>query len=212
MCNVVDINKVTLVNYEKNGGLLLFPVNKTTHLELTSNDLSNNDINIKLTNPSGHQLAVTRSVTPQNTLKISFIPTEIGTHSLHVDVASVGIYGSPFEIKVYDATRILVSDVRGSDVNKPCELTIDASSAGEGQLEIAVNDGSIKNTVKQIKIGHYAVSFLPNKQDTYVIDVRFNQECVPGCPKKVFVKDVNRCPNGKCSRRHFTVISSRWHL
>jgi filamin len=169
----------------------LFPVNKTTHLELTSNDLANNDINIKLTNPSGHQLTVTRSVTPQNTLKISFVPTEIGTHLLHVDVASVGIYGSPFEIKVYDSARILVSDVRGSDVNKPCELTIDASSAGEGQLEIAVNDGSIKNTVKQIKIGHYVVSFLPNKQDTYVIDVRFNQECVPGCPKKVFVKDVN---------------------
>lgn len=203
MCNVVDINKLTLVNFEQNGGVLLFPIHKPTVLEMNSSDLSNNDITIKLTSSSGKQIPVSRSITPQNTLKISFQPNEIGrtnetkikkcnsqdnqtffiqtgTHLLEIDVASVAITGSPFEVKIYDSSRIVVSDVRGNEINKPCELMIDASNAGEGQLEIAVNDGTVKNNVKQIKAGQYAVSFLPTKQDNYSIDIRFNQEVVPG--------------------------------
>lgn len=191
ICNVVDVNKVTLVNYEQNGGVLLFPIHKITTLELNSNDLSSNDINIKLTSPSGHQIPITRSVTPQNSLKFNFQTSEIGTHVLDIDVASVPISGSPFEVKIYDSSRIVVSDVRGSEINKTCELMIDASNAGEGQLEIAVNEGSVKNNVKQIKPGQYNVSFLPIKQDNYTIDIRFNQEIVPNCPKKVFVRDTN---------------------
>ena len=45
---------------------------------------------------------------------------------------------------------------------------------------IAINDGLIKNQVKQMKPGHYGVTFLPIKQDTYVVDVKFNHEIVPG--------------------------------
>lgn len=191
VCNVVDMNKLTLIDYEQNGGVLLFPIHKLTSLELNSSDFSNSDITIKLTSPSGQQVPINRSVTPQNTLKISFQPKEIGTHLLEINVASVGISGSPFEVKIYDASRIVVSDMRGNEVNKQCELTIDASNAGEGQLEISVNEGTVKNNVKQIKAGQYAVSFLPTKQDNYVIDIQFNQEVVPGCPKKVFVRDSN---------------------
>jgi filamin len=99
---------------------------------------------------------------------------------LDIDYAGVSIPGSPFEIKIYDSTRIIVSDISGNEVNKPCEFTIDASSAGEGQLEIAVNDGLIKNQVKQIKPGLFSVTFLPMKQDNYIVDVKFNRELVPG--------------------------------
>lgn len=45
------------------------------------------------------------------------------------------ITGSPFDLKVYDPSRIVVSEVKGNEINKPCELTIDASNAGEGQLK-----------------------------------------------------------------------------
>ncbi len=90
------------------------------------------------------------------------------------------ISGSPFEIKVYDASRVAVSEVTGTEINKQCELKIDASGAGEGQLEIAVNEGQVKKQVKQIKPGQYSVTFMPVKQDTYVIDIKFNQQEVPG--------------------------------
>lgn len=58
-----------------------------------------------------------------------------------------------------------------------------------GQLEIAVNDGLVKNQVKPMKPGHYGVVFVPTKQDQYLVDIKFNNEQVPGCPKQVFIKD-----------------------
>ena len=178
-CNVVDVNRVTLVNYDHNS-TIIYPIYKTNSLELNSNDLSSSSINIKLTSPSGLQIPVSRSITAHNTLKISFQANEIGTHRLDIDYANVPITGSPFDLKIYDSSRIVVSDIKGNEVGKPCEFVIDASSAGEGQLEIAINDGLIKNQVKQIKPGHYGVTFLPIKQDTYVVDVKFNHEIVPG--------------------------------
>jgi filamin len=90
------------------------------------------------------------------------------------------IVGSPFDIKIYDSSRILVSDVKGLEINRICEFTIDATNGGEGQLEISINDGLVKNNVKQIKPGFYAVNFLPTKQDYYAVDVKFNGELVPG--------------------------------
>ena len=92
-------------------------------------------------------------------------------------------------MKIYDSNRIIVSDIKFLDSNKLCELIIDASNAGEGQLEIGINDGQIKNNVKQIKPGQYSVTFAPPKPDNYVVDVKFNKETVPGCPKKIALKE-----------------------
>jgi filamin len=184
-CHVVDVNKITLVGLDEN----LFAIYKSGSFALNINELSSDDINIKMTSPSRLNVPVSRFVTPQNTMKLSFQPQEIGTHYLDIDYASVPISGSPFEIKVFDSNRVVVSEVNGSEMNKQCELTIDASGAGEGQLEISINDGQVKNHVKQLKPGQYSVTFLPQKQDNYVIDIKFNQQEVPGCPKRVFIKD-----------------------
>lgn len=178
-CQVVDLNRIALVNHEQNTQML-FSIFKTNSIEINTSEINANSVQAKLTSPSSLQLPVSRSVTPYNTLKLVFQSSEIGTHYLDADYMGVPLVGSPFEIKIYDSSRILVSDIKGNEVNKPCELTIDATSAGEGQLEIAVNDGLVKNQVKQIKPGHYSVIFVPVKQDTYVVDIKFNNEQVPG--------------------------------
>lgn len=43
--------------------------------------------------------------------------------------------------------------------------------------------------MKPIKPGHYGVVFVPTKQDLYQVDIKFNNELVPGCPKQVYIKD-----------------------
>jgi filamin len=179
ICEIFDVNKVGLVGYQKNSPIII-PIYKTNCVELNANDLSSSSIGVKLTSPSDAQIPVSRSITPQNTVKLTFQSHEIGTHRLEIDYANVPITGSPFDIKVFDSSRIIVSEIKGTEVNKPSEFTIDATGAGEGQLEIAINDGLIKNQVKQIKPGLYGVTFVPTKQDTYIVDVKFNQENVPG--------------------------------
>ena len=179
VCDVVDVNRVTLVNFEQNMPIIV-PIFKSNSVELNPHDLPSSSISVKLTTPSGTQIPVSRSITPQNTVKLIFQSKEIGTHRLDVEYSNVPITGSPFDIKVYDSSRIIVSEIKGTEVNKPSEFTIDATGAGEGQLEIAINDGLIKNQVKQIKPGLFGVTFVPTKQDTYTVDVKFNQENVPG--------------------------------
>jgi filamin len=165
ICEVFDVAKVSLIGFEKNTPMV-YPTFKTNSIELNANGLSSSSIAVKLTSPSGAQLPISRSVTPQNTIKMLFQSSEIGTHRLEVDYANVPINASPFGLKLYDSSRLVVSEIRGNEINKPCEFTIDATSAGEGQLEIAINEGLIKNHVKQIKPGHFGVAFIPTKPDT----------------------------------------------
>ena len=190
-CNVVDVARLTLLTKRENG-CYLFAAHRTASLELSATEANHADINMKLTAPSRLHLPLTRAITAQNTLKLSFKPAEIGTHALEIDYAGVAIAGSPFEVKVYDSSRINVSEVKGWEVNKECSLTIDASNAGEGQLEIAVNDGQIKNHVRQLKVGQYVVSFVPTKQDNYVIDIKFNHDPVPGLFSVFFFDSFHR--------------------
>jgi filamin len=151
-------------------------------MEVNLEDVFAHNLNMKLTAPSGSDVTITRTTTTaiQNMIQIGFATSEVGTHRLDLDYSGVVINGSPFDVKVYDASRISVGELSQSEVNKPCEFTIDASGAGEGQLEIAVNDGLVKNNVKQLRPGYYLVSFVPVKAELYVIDVKFNNELVPG--------------------------------
>jgi filamin len=156
---------------------------------LSANESLNSNINAVIASPTGKSIPITRSVTQSGNIKLTFIANEVGIHQLEVTYLNLPIAGSPFEIKIYDSSRIIVSDVKGLEINRICEFTIDATNGGEGQLEISINDGLIKNNVKQIKPGTYAVNFLPIKQDFYTVDVKFNGEVVPGCPKRIHIKD-----------------------
>ncbi len=57
---------------------------------------------------------------------------------------------------------------------------MDASNAGEGQLEIAVNDGEVPNQVQVLGNGKCLISFMPELVMPHVVDIKFNNENVVG--------------------------------
>ena len=61
-------------------------------------------------------------------------------------------------------------------------LSVDASRAGAGNLEIVVSSGgdNVPNFVKAEGNARFEVSFTPNKIDTHSIHIKFNGELVPG--------------------------------
>ena len=63
--------------------------------------------------------------------------------------------------------------------------SVDASNAGEGQLEIAVNDGEVPNQVQVLGNGKCLISFIPELIMPHVVDIKFNNENVFGI--KIFV-------------------------
>ena len=52
--------------------------------------------------------------------------------------------------------------------------------AGEGQLEISINDGDVPNAVQVLGGGKCLVTYTPEEAITHEIEVTFNDEQVSG--------------------------------
>lgn len=71
-------------------------------------------------------------------------------------------------------------------------FVVDASAAGEGQLEISINEGEVPNHVQVVGGGRCLVSFTPEIAKSHYIDIKFNGEAVKGCPFICNVSDTSR--------------------
>ncbi|XP_017837072.1 filamin-C isoform X2 [Drosophila busckii] len=124
--------------------------------------------------------------------RIEFVPTEVGTHIIDASINGTKIAGGPLIAKVYDASLIQVTEVNGGVVGQPCQFRVDASAAGEGQLEISINEGEVPNHVQVVGGGRCLVSFTPEQAKSHLIDIKFNGETVRGCPFVCAVADTSR--------------------
>lgn len=70
--------------------------------------------------------------------------------------------------------------------------SVDASAAGEGQLEISINEGEVPNHVQVVGGGRCLVSFTPEIAKPHYIDIKFNGETVNGCPFICSIADTSR--------------------
>lgn len=71
-------------------------------------------------------------------------------------------------------------------------ISVDASAAGEGQLEISINEGEVPNHVQVVGGGRCLVSFTPEVAKPHYIDIKFNGETVEGCPFVCSIADTSR--------------------
>jgi len=53
---------------------------------------------------------------------------------------------------------------------------VDASRAGEGQLEITVDNGAVPNTARPIDKEHFVVTFTPCEARPHIVQITFNGE------------------------------------
>ena len=113
---------------------------------------------------------------------VRFVPSEVGTHIIEASIGGTTLVGGPLIAKVYDSSLIQVTDVNGGVVGQPCQFRVDASAAGEGQLEISINEGEVPNHVQVVGGGRCLVSFTPEQAKPHLIDIKFNGETVIGCP------------------------------
>ena len=124
--------------------------------------------------------------------RIEFTPLEVGSFIMDVYVTGQKIQDSPIFFKAYDSGLIQVSDVGSGIVGQPCQFRVDASQAGEGQLEISINDGEVPNHVQVLGGGKCLVHFTPETPKPHTIDIRFNGEAVPDCPFVCRVSDTSQ--------------------
>ncbi|GMT03056.1 hypothetical protein PENTCL1PPCAC_25230, partial [Pristionchus entomophagus] len=115
-------------------------------------------------------------------LEIEFVPQHVGEHEIEVKYAGAAVPGSPFTCRAYDPAKISVGTIPNGVVERPVHFIVDASEAGVGNLEVAVNDGKIPSMANGLGQHRYDISFTPHEEIDHFISVRFNNEPVPGSP------------------------------
>ncbi|KAF5298465.1 hypothetical protein FQR65_LT01244 [Abscondita terminalis] len=164
----------------------------TFEIITTSSSVLSDDIAVHVISPS--KRVVPARVLPGSRAglqSVEFVPSEVGTHIVEVTVSGEKL-SAPLIAKVYDAGLIQVADVNGGIVGQPVQFRVDASQAGEGQLEISINEGEVPNHVQVVGGGRCLVSFTPDIAKPHYIDIKFNGETVRGCPFVCTVADTSR--------------------
>nr|CAD7428833.1 unnamed protein product [Timema monikensis] len=113
-----------------------------------------------------------------------FTPRDVGPHSISVEYNGHPVSGTPFVAKVYDYKRVFVGALPKGSVGKSLQFTVDASQAGEGNLEITISarGHNIPTQVHPQGNARFTVSFVPIEPSDHVISINFNKESVPGSP------------------------------
>ena len=93
-------------------------------------------------------------------------------------------FSTPFSGKAYDASKVLVSSIPWGTIGKAVDFTVDASKAGEGNLEITISarGRNIPTQVHPQGSAKFVVSFVPLEGIDHIINITFNKELVTGAP------------------------------
>ncbi|UJR14889.1 hypothetical protein I4U23_001873 [Adineta vaga] len=177
-CHIKDLEQVIVSNHLTN-----IHIGHPASFDICNQSLS---FDINITAPSSRSVSFQRSQLNTNKTRIDYMLNEIGLH--RVDVRSsrkMEIYGSPFILQSYDTNRIIVSEIpRFIIFNQLAEFTIDALKAGEGQLEVAINNGQVPNRVKPLGKSKFHFTFLPTSNNLHKLSIKFNGHDIPGFPKE----------------------------
>ncbi|KAG7158756.1 Filamin-A-like 5 [Homarus americanus] len=180
-----------------------FPAGQLSAFDISAASVSKEDIQVHIVSPAKRPVSYQLTESGENVYRVAFVTTEVGSYVVDVAVAGQKVQGSPFIAKAYDAGLIRVSDVPNGVVGQPCQFRVDASQAGEGQLEISINDGEVPNHVQVLGGGRCLVSFTPDTAKVHTIDIKFNGETVRGCPFVCRVADTSRV---SLTLRHLELI------
>ncbi len=117
---------------------------------------------------------------------------ETGEYYVDVFYANQLVAGSPFKSHVFDPSKIKVVQTLYGVVDQVVKFEVDASKAGTGQLEIAVDNGRIPcNFTSQGNL-KFIPSFTPQNAGKHEISIKFNNHEVPDSPFVCHVIDINR--------------------
>ncbi len=133
---------------------------------------------------------------------MEYTASEIGEYYVDVFYANQLVTGSPFKSNVFDPTKIKIVPNLYGIVDHVVKFEVDASKAGTGQLEIAVDNGKIPcNFTSQGNL-KFTPSFTPRDAGKHEVSIKFNNHEVHESPFYCHVVDINR----------ITVLSREHHL
>ncbi|KAG7256275.1 hypothetical protein CRUP_015168 [Coryphaenoides rupestris] len=167
-------------------------------LQITEPDLSSLLASIRA--PSGHEEPCLLKRLPSRHIGISFTPKEVGEHVVSVQKGGHHVTNSPFRImvgqsEIGDASRV---KVWGHGLQE-----------GYGGLGLSIEGPSkVDINCEDVEDGTCKVTYSPTEPGTYIINIKFSDQHVPGSPFTVKVFGDGRVKESITRRRLASSIAS----
>ena len=133
-----------------------------------------------------------------------------GNYTVNITYGGKQIPKSPFHVKIEpaaDASKVKVTgpgiEPTGIRAEEPTHFVIDASEAGEGNVDVSIEPDSRRMPkVDEIEVKEgdkpntYIVTYVPPKKGKYTITVKFAGDDVPKSPFSIAVEpgvDASKC-------------------
>uniref|UniRef100_A0AAR2JI04 Calponin-homology (CH) domain-containing protein n=1 Tax=Pygocentrus nattereri TaxID=42514 RepID=A0AAR2JI04_PYGNA len=183
-------------------------------LKITETDLSSLTASIRA--PSGNEEPCLLKRLPNRHIGISFTPKEVGEHVVSVKKNGKHVTNSPFKImvgqsEIGDASKVKVFGkglVEGHTF-EVAEFIVDTRSAGYGGLGLSIEGPSkVDINCEDVEDGTCKVTYCPTEPGTYIINIKFADQHVPGSPFTVKVLGEGRMKESITRRRQAPSIAT----
>jgi filamin len=186
---VVDTSRVMV----RGDGLGLVQCGHLASFLITAPDARLCDLDIAITSPVGKELVPDITESAGGNFRVEYKPSVVGTYTVRIACFNKEIPCSPFIAKAWDASRVLLADVMTGQVGIESSFKVVVTEAGEGVLEITLNDPMghlVANQVVTAEPGVLDVVYIPKVAGVHRGNVLFNGEKVPASPFTFAVIDI----------------------
>jgi len=187
------------------------PAGKKISFSLVTAGAGHGKAVIKVQSPTNHEYAVNSIESGKDVLECTFIPEEIGDHSLSVMWGIEHVLGSPFDFTIVKSNVIVciagLEHLRWAIAKEPAKFSLQADESGlidSGALSVTIK--SVRSTYKaQVKSedvgdGVYHITYIAPKSGSYTAEIKHQSQNIIGSPFKidVFDFDVTDSEASKC--------------
>lgn len=162
------------------------------------------DLKVSITDPDNQEVPINIEEIAKNAYRITYTPEKEGNHTIDVQYADKELKDSPYKVVIDEPgyVKCMGDGLHDAIANVPAHFVVDATKAGEGSLGLQMEGPAEVADVKcepGPEPGTFNVTYTAPKPGAYKINVKFNDEPVPGAPFEVSVKSGRGDPDAsKC--------------
>lgn len=178
---VRDPNRVNA----RGDGLVDVQCNQLATFFINAPNASVSDIDVQITGPTGRDVMPMVTEKSSGNFRVDYTPMMAGIYQVNINYFDQPICGSPFQVKAWDPTKILIANVTQGCVGVESFFNIELRDAGDGTLEITITDPTgqlIPNNVTTTTPGLLQVHYEPRVRGMHQIMVTMNRQTAPVCP------------------------------
>ena len=176
-------------------------VGDTCCITFDISELDGKSMDIKVTGETMGEMEHMTDNASSNCCNLTFIPPCPDTYAVALSVAGKLVKESPFVLPLIDMADpmgVKCGEVVSNGVTSPVSLAIDCAGAGKGALTAscsAMNSGEVPVHIIAIDGTPTSVTFTPESEDLYLLQVLYEGREVPGSPWSIDFRNLPPQPD-----------------